>query len=74
MLINVRYSVTRLGNFWKFLARNVITKVQQIFGGFMGYFEAHHILSKNLCDHFLKLWKKIIPTSGLTGHMLFALG
>ena len=40
----------------------------------MGYFEAHHFLSKNLCDHFLKLWKKIIPTSGLTGHMLFALG
>ena len=32
-------SVTRLDNFWKFLATNFLTKVAQLFGDFWGLFE-----------------------------------
>ena len=32
-------SVTRLGDFLKFLVTNFLTKVAQIFGDYLGYFE-----------------------------------
>ena len=32
-------SVTRLGNFWKFLATDFLRKVSQLFNNFRGYFE-----------------------------------
>ena len=35
------YNVTRLGDFWKFLATNFLTKVTKIFGNFLGYCEKH---------------------------------
>ena len=52
-------SVTRLGNFWKFLATNKITKVAQIFGYFWGCVK-NIILSKNcrenVMGHFCIIW------------------
>ena len=38
-------SVTRFGDFWNFLAINFITKVAQIFGDFLGFFEKHPIIT-----------------------------
>ena len=35
--VNVQSSVTRLGNFWKFLAINFLSKVVQIFADCLGY-------------------------------------
>ena len=37
-------SVTRLGDFWKFLATNLLTKVAQNIGDFLGYFEKEHFM------------------------------
>ena len=39
-------SVTRLFDFWNFLAINFVTKVAQMFGDFLGNCENHHILSQ----------------------------
>ena len=38
--------MTRLGYFLKVLVANCITKVDQIFGNFVGYFEIHNFTSK----------------------------
>ena len=52
------HSVTRLGDFWKFLATNILTKVAQIFGNFLGCCEKHYFVSKNCCGSFLgRVWK-----------------
>ena len=63
-------SVTRLGDFWKFLATNFLTKVTQIFGNFLGYCEKHYFVSKNSCGSFWgiiwKIWATFNPTSGHT--------
>ena len=40
------FSVTRLGDFLNFLATNLITKVAQIVGDFLGSFEKHCFLSQ----------------------------
>ena len=49
-------SVTRLGDFWKFLAKNFDMKVPKIFDNLLGYYKKH--LRKNYCGFFLaNLWK-----------------
>ena len=35
IVMDTRTSVTRLGNFWNFMAINYITKVAQMFGDFL---------------------------------------
>ena len=32
-------SATRLGDFWKFLVTNILSKVAQMFGDFLGFLE-----------------------------------
>ena len=50
--------VTRLGDFWKFWLTNLLTKVAQIFGKFLCYFESHHLFSKNCGSYFFgNYWK-----------------
>ena len=46
-------SVTRLGDFWKFLVTKSLTKVAQMYGNYWGYFEKHHFLGKNSCCYYL---------------------
>ena len=45
-LLRVSSSVTRLGDFWYFLAIKIITKVAQLFGDFLGSCENHRFLSQ----------------------------
>ena len=46
----------QIGQFWKFLATNFITKVGKMFGDFFGYIEKHHFLSETSCGYFWKDW------------------
>ena len=52
-------SVTRLGDFWNFLAINFVTKVAQMFGEFLGSCENHRILSQPGEATFCATWKKL---------------
>ena len=69
--------VTRLGDFWKFLAKKFLSKVAQIFGNLLGYSEKHYFVSKNCCGSFSPLLGKFgllfIPRSGHTGFNLSVL-
>ena len=38
--LNVANRVTRLGDIWKFLVKKFLSKVAQIFGDFLAYFES----------------------------------
>ena len=38
--------MTRLGNFWKFLAASFLANIAQMFGDFLGNLENHNILSQ----------------------------
>ena len=40
-------SVTRLGDFWKFLVTNFITKVAKVLGDFLGFLERQHFKVNN---------------------------
>ena len=64
-------SVTRLGDFWNFLATNFITKVVQMIGNFLGNFENHRFLSPTVVAAcratFGQTWATFIPASGHTG-------
>ena len=55
-------SVTRLGDFWKLMPTNFLTKVAQIFGNFLGYCEKHYSVSKNCCGSFLDIVWEIWAT------------
>ena len=55
-------SVTKLGDFWKFLVTNLLAKVAQIFGDLLCYFERHHLFSKNCRISFLGNYWKIWTT------------
>ena len=61
-----------MGNFRKFLATNLVTKIAQIFSDFLGYFEKAHIESKTDLATFVHLSENIgllfISTSGHTVH------
>ena len=46
-------SVTRLGDFWKLLVINFLTKVAQIFGHALGSLEKCNFLGRNCFGHFL---------------------
>ena len=63
-------SVTRLGEFSKFLTTNFFTKVAQIFGNNLGNFTVYHIFRKSCFGYFLgnigKLGLLLIPISGHT--------
>ena len=41
IIVLVLAIVTRLGDFWNFLSTDFITKVAQMFGGFLGICEKH---------------------------------
>ena len=51
-------SATRLGDFWKFWAKILVTKVAQILNDILGYFDTWHFLSKNFCVFFLGNFSK----------------
>ena len=64
-------SVTRFGDFLKFLATNVTLKLAQIFVNFLGNFEVSHSYRKNtiLITFWVSIGKfglLLIPTSGHT--------
>ena len=64
------YSVTRLGNFWKFLDKKFLSKVAQIFVYFLGNLENHHVLIQTAVANFWPTFESIlaafISTSGHT--------
>ena len=47
-------SVTRLGDFWKFLATKFLAKEAQMIGNFLGYFEKPHSYAKTALATFGK--------------------
>ena len=52
-------SVTRLGDFRKFLVTKFLTKVAQIICNFLGYFEKpHYHVGKNCCGYFFGNFEK----------------
>ena len=53
MEIVFKNSVTRLGDFRKFLEANYLINVVQIFGKFLGYFEVCHYIINNYFGYFL---------------------
>ena len=55
-------SVTRLGDFWKFVAIKFLTKVAQIIGNFLGYFENHHSYLKTADANFWATFGNIWAT------------
>ena len=64
-------SVTRLGDFWKFLAVKFLTKVTQIFGDYLGYLDSTpflkmcYFLSKHLVTldrHWHKVFFKCLSS------------
>ena len=53
-------SVTRLGDFWKFLATKFVAKVAQTIGNILGNVEKPYSHVKNCCCYFLgNLWKHL---------------
>ena len=57
-VVRMVVSVTRLGDFWKFLATKFLAKEVQIIGKFLGYFEKP--LMKKCIGYFLHIfWKKL---------------
>ena len=52
-------SVTRLGDFWNFLATNFVTKVAQMFCNFMGSCKNHYFLSQAAWQLFGQLLKNL---------------
>ena len=54
-------SVTRLGDFWKFLATKILAKEAQMIGNFLGYLEKPYSYVKTaLAGYFLHIfWKKL---------------
>ena len=67
-LCGIDFSVTRLGNFWKFLDKKFLSKVAQIFVYFLGNLENHHVLIQTavakLRATFEIIGQLFIPTSG----------
>ena len=68
----VFYSVTRLCDFWIFLATKFLTKVAQLFSDFMGYFENHNfqtttVVAGHIWSPFWKFWATFNFTSGHAG-------
>ena len=65
-----RTSVTRLGDFWKFLSTNLLTKVAQKVWWLLGFFEIDQFMQKLLWIWFRQLMEtfgNIWATSGQTG-------
>ena len=64
-------SVTRLGNFWKFLVTNFLTKVAQIYRRLFRIFENNNFQVKtavaSFCPTFSKIGLLLISASGHTG-------
>ena len=60
-------SVTRMGNFWKFLVTNLLTKVAQMYVVFLGSFENIHIhVLIAVITFWAILWLLYISASGHT--------
>ena len=43
----------QVGQFFKGLATNFVTKVSQVFGDLLVYFEKRHYIVKNCCGYYL---------------------
>ena len=71
LLCNIPSSVTRLGDFLKFLATKFLAKEAQMIGNFFGLFEKPHPYVKTelatFCTTFGKIGLLFTPTSGHTG-------
>ena len=53
-------SVTRLGDFWKFLATKFVKKVAQMIGNFLSSVEKPYSCVQNCCCYFLgNFWKHL---------------
>ena len=67
-------SVTRLGDFLKFLVTCFLTKVTQLFLFLFGLFGQRYLWSKNCCSHFLGNFWKFWPTFyfNILSHWLWA--
>ena len=71
-------SVTRLGDFWKFLGTELLAKIVQIFSNIFGLIWNRSLFTLNWCGYFLgNLWEIIgllfTPTSGHTYRARFLL-
>ena len=71
-------SVTRLGDFWKFLGTELLAKIVQIFSNIFGLIWNRSLFTLNWCGYFLgNLWEIIgllfTPTSGHTSRVRFLL-
>ena len=64
-------SVTRLGDFWKFLGTKFLAKVAQILSNIFGQLLITTLFTLNWCIYFLgNFWRKLgyfTPTSGHSG-------
>ena len=62
-MILISSSVTRLGDFWKVLATNFLTKIAQIIGDFCAtYFEIQNFYVKTAVTNFEKFGLLFIPS------------
>ena len=67
-ILSLETSVTRLGDFWKFLVKVVVIKVAQMYSDFFGYFENNTFQVKtavgtigHLLEKFGLLYLNILP-------------
>ena len=69
---DVHNSVTRLDDFWKFLVTKCSTKVAQMLGNYLGYFEKQLNLSKKCWGYILSAFEKFLATfySNIWSHTL----
>ena len=58
--------MTRLGDFWKFLTTNFLTKVAQKFRDILASWESSTFLEKTAANSFAKIELQFIPISGHT--------
>ena len=62
-------SVTRLGDFWQFLATKFLPKVAQIMCNYWGYFKKPHLYAKTaVATSWVAFGLLFASTSGHTGH------
>ena len=55
--IYVTSSVTRMGDFWKFLVKKFLPKVAQIISNFLGYFgQPHSYVKTDVATSWVAFW------------------
>ena len=65
----IRGSVTRLGDFWKFICNKFLSKVAKILSDILSYFEKHYLFKYKLLwqflGNFLQIWANFYSTPDL---------